>query len=163
MEIVNGAGTLLYGSDALAGTINIITNEPAFSSDTRWLYGFNGFYSSNENGARGTATIGATAPRYAVRLQAGMESFDNYKAGTLDVEDTQPVLRVRRARPRPTPSTTTSASPSTRFPIRSTRPTSAPSNEVPNSGANGHFVNLSGLVKLGEQPHRCASATSAGR
>ena len=48
MEIVNGAGTLLYGSDALAGTINIITNEPALSSDTRWLYGFNGFYSSNE-------------------------------------------------------------------------------------------------------------------
>ena len=33
MEIVNGAGTLLYGSDALAGTINIITNEPGFSSD----------------------------------------------------------------------------------------------------------------------------------
>ena len=32
MEIVNGAGTLLYGSDALAGTINIITNEPGFSA-----------------------------------------------------------------------------------------------------------------------------------
>ena len=37
MEIVNGAGTLLYGSDALAGTINIITNEPALSRGTRWL------------------------------------------------------------------------------------------------------------------------------
>ena len=35
MEIVNGAGTLMYGSDALAGTINIITNEPSFSPAAR--------------------------------------------------------------------------------------------------------------------------------
>ena len=116
MEIVNGAGTLLYGSDALAGTINIITNEPAFSSDARLLYGFNGFYSSNENGARGTATIGATAPDYAIRLQAGLESYDNYKAGDLTVEDTQSVLRHRARSTAATPSTTTSASPSTPFP-----------------------------------------------
>ena len=27
IEIINGAGTLMYGSDALAGTVNIITNE----------------------------------------------------------------------------------------------------------------------------------------
>src|SRR4030095_7567100 len=90
MEIVNSAGLLLYGSAALAGTINIITNEPGFSTDRRLLYGFNGFYSSNENGARGTATIGATSPNYAVRLQAGKESYDNYKAGDLTVEDTNP-------------------------------------------------------------------------
>src|SRR6185295_15682809 len=56
MEIVNGAGTVLYGTDALAGTINIITNEPTFSDRVQWLYGFNGFLSSNEKGARGTAT-----------------------------------------------------------------------------------------------------------
>jgi outer membrane cobalamin receptor len=85
MEIVNGAGTLLYGSDALAGTINIVTNEPSFSPARQWIYGFNGFYSSNENGARGTATVGVTAPRYAVRVQAGAESFDNYSAGHFDV------------------------------------------------------------------------------
>jgi len=85
MEIVNGAGTLLYGSDALAGTINIVTNEPSLSPDRRWIYGLNGFYSSNENGARGTATLGVTAPRYAVRVQAGAESFDNYSAGSLSV------------------------------------------------------------------------------
>ena len=33
MEIVNGAGTLMYGSDALAGTINIITNETGVLAD----------------------------------------------------------------------------------------------------------------------------------
>ena len=96
MEIVNGAGTLLYGSDALAGTINIITNEPAFSSDRRWLYGFNGFYSSNEQAGRGTGTIGVTTPRYAVRVQAGLESFDNYRAGSFTVEDTRPLFAAGR-------------------------------------------------------------------
>ena len=58
MEVVNGAGTLMYGSDALAGTINIITNEPTFTPQLEWLYGFNGFYSTNENGMRGTGTVG---------------------------------------------------------------------------------------------------------
>src|SRR6185503_12330108 len=52
LEIVNGAGTLMYGSDALAGTINIVTNEPSFSDQRRFLYGFDGYYSSNEQGRR---------------------------------------------------------------------------------------------------------------
>ena len=39
---------------------------------------------------RGTGTLGVTAPRYTVRVQAGAEDFDNYKAGDLDVEDTRP-------------------------------------------------------------------------
>ncbi len=63
MEVVNGAGTLMYGSDALAGTINIITNESSLhAARSQLLYGFNGFYSSNENGMRGTGTVGVTAP-----------------------------------------------------------------------------------------------------
>ena len=98
VEIVNGAGTLLYGSDALAGTINIITNEPTFSDRMLALYNFNGFYSSNENGQRGTATVGVSAPRYAVRLQMGAERFDNYEAGALAVEDTRPLFAAGRLR-----------------------------------------------------------------
>src|SRR6185295_16576626 len=90
VEIVNGAGTLMYGSDALAGTVNIITNEPGLSSKLELLYGFNGFYSSNEHGMRGTATLGATSPRFAVRVQGGAETYDSYKAGTLGIEDTRP-------------------------------------------------------------------------
>jgi len=90
IEIVNGAGTLMYGSDALAGTINIITDAAAFSPETRWLYGFNGLYSSNEDGRRGTGTVGVTTPRYTIRLQAGAEDFGLYKTGAFDVEDTRP-------------------------------------------------------------------------
>ena len=149
MEIVNGAGTLLYGSDALAGTINIITNEPVFSSDTRLLYGFNGFYSSNENGARGTATVGATAPNYTIRLQAGMESYDNYKAGDLTIEDTNPFF-ASGALDRADTIDDNFGFAFNAFPDPFNAPYVRTSNDVPNSGAKGHFVNLSGMVKLGE-------------
>jgi hemoglobin/transferrin/lactoferrin receptor protein len=148
MEIVNGAGTLLYGSDALAGTINIITNEPGFSNDNRLLYGFNGFYSSNENGARGTATVGATGPTYAIRLQAGMESFDDYKAGSLTVEDTNPFF-VSGALNRTDTIDDNFGFAFNAFPDPFNAPYVRTSNDVPNSGANGHFINLSGQVKLG--------------
>ena len=149
MEIVNGAGTLLYGSDALAGTINIITNEPGFSSDTRLLYGFNGFYTSNENGARGTATIGATAHNYAIRLQAGMESYDNYKAGDLTVEDTNPFF-ASGALDRGDTIDDNFGFTFNAFPEPFNAPYVRTSNDVPNSGAHGNFVNVSGLVRLGE-------------
>jgi outer membrane receptor protein involved in Fe transport len=149
MEIVNGAGTLLYGSDALAGTINIITNEPGFSSDRRLLYGFNGFYSSNENGARGTATIGATAPTYAIRLQAGMESFDDYTAGTLTVEDTTPFFASGALNRGDTIDDNFGFNFSA-FPDPFNAPYVRTSNDVPNSAASGYFVSLSGLVKVGE-------------
>ena len=149
MEIVNGAGTLLYGSDALAGTINIITNEPGFSNTDRLLYGFNGYYSSNENGARGTATIGASGPRYAVRLQAGVESYDDYKAGKLTVEDTNPFFATGALNRVDTIDDNFGFA-FNAFPDPFNAPYVRTSNEVPNSGANGHFINLSGQVKLAE-------------
>ena len=92
LEIVNGAGTLLYGSDALAGTINIVTNEPTFSERRRFLYGFDGYFSSNEDGGRGTVTLGVTAPRYAIRFQGGAEDYEDYRSGNIDVEDTRPLF-----------------------------------------------------------------------
>ncbi|HEX4914366.1 MAG TPA: TonB-dependent receptor plug domain-containing protein, partial [Vicinamibacterales bacterium] len=92
VEIINGAGTLMYGSDALAGTVNIITNEPTFTPTRQLLYGFNGFYSSNENGMRGTATFGGTSPSATFRVQAGAEKYDNYEAGSFDIEDTRPLF-----------------------------------------------------------------------
>ena len=149
MEIVNGAGTLLYGSDALAGTINIITNEPGFSNADRLLYGFDGYYSSNENGARGTATIGASGPRYAIRLQAGLESYDDYTAGTLTVEDTNRLFATG-ALDRADTIDDNFGFAFNAFPDPFNGPYVRTSNEVPNSGANGHFINLSGQVKLAE-------------
>jgi hemoglobin/transferrin/lactoferrin receptor protein len=149
MEVVNGAGTLLYGSDALAGTINIVTNEPSMSPTRRWIYGFNSYYSSNENGARGTATVGVTAPRYAVRIQAGAESFDNYSAGSFDVEDTRPFFTSGALDQTDTIDDSFGFR-FNAFPDPFNEPYVRTSQEVLNSGAHGYFVNASSQLKLGE-------------
>jgi outer membrane receptor protein involved in Fe transport len=92
MEVVSGAGSVLYGTDALSGTINIITNQPQLSDGLRFTAGFDGYYSSNENGRRGTVAIGLSHPRFAVQVLGGLEAFDDYEAGgNASLEDTRPL------------------------------------------------------------------------
>jgi outer membrane receptor protein involved in Fe transport len=92
LEVVNGAGTVLYGSDALAGTINLITGDLTFSSAPRFIYGGNVFYSTNEDGRRGSLLAGVAMPRFVLRVQGGAEHFDAYRSGAFDVEDTNPLF-----------------------------------------------------------------------
>ena len=149
IEIVNGAGTLMYGSDALAGTINIRTSEASFSPTTQWIYGFNGFYSSNENGMRGTGTLGVTGPRYTLRVQAGAEDFDNYRAGDLDVEDTRPLFADGTLNQADTIDDNFGFN-FNAFPDPFNAPYVRTDNEILNSQANGHFVNATSHLKLGD-------------
>lgn len=147
MEIVNGAGTLMYGSDALSGTINILTNEPSFSAVRRWTYGLNTLYSTNEDGGRGTLTFGYSAPRVAFRIQGGAEKYGNYRAGDFDVEDTTPFFTsgtLRRA------DTVDDAFGFTfrAFPDPFNAPFVRTDDEILNSGARGAFVNAAGLFRL---------------
>ncbi len=151
IEIVNGAGTLLYGSDALAGTINVITNEPTFSPSRRWLYGVNGFFSSNERGGRGTFTAGVTDPRFALRVQAGAESYGDYRAGALDVEDTAPFFASGALKRLDTIDSNFPGFRFGAFPDPFNAPYVRTSRDVPNSGAHGSFVNASALVRLSER------------
>lgn len=150
VEVVNGAGTLMYGSDALAGTINIITNEPGFSAKPELLYGFNGFYSSNENGMRGTATLGVTSPRFTLRVQGGAENYDNYKAGKLDVEDTRPFFASGQLKRTDTIDTNFGFA-FKAFPDPFNAPYVRTDNEALNSQAKGDFVNASSLIKVGDR------------
>jgi hemoglobin/transferrin/lactoferrin receptor protein len=150
IEVVNGAGTLMYGSDALAGTVNIITSEPGFSTKPQLLYGFNGFYSSNENGMRGTATVGGTTPRLSVRIQAGAESYDNYKAGKFDGEDTNPLFTSGQLNRADTIDDNFGFA-FNAFPDPFNAPYVRTDSEIPNAQAKGNFVNAAGLVKLGDR------------
>jgi outer membrane receptor protein involved in Fe transport len=150
MEVINGAGTLMYGSDALAGTINIITNESTFTPDARWQYGFNGFYSSNENGMRGTGTVGYTSPVVTVRVQAGAEDFDNYTAGALDVEDTRPLFEAGILDQADTIDDNFGFS-FNAFPEPFNTPYVRTDNEVLNSRAAGTSLNVSSLIKVGDR------------
>ncbi len=150
IEIVNGAGTLMYGSDALAGTVNIITNEPGFTDATRLIYGVNGFYSSNENGRRGTATVGFTSPDVSLRVQAGLESFDNYKAGSFDVEDTRPYFASGQLKQTDTIDTNFGFTFKS-FPDPFNTPYVRTEQEIQSSSANGNFLNVSSLFRVGER------------
>ncbi|HUQ87719.1 MAG TPA: TonB-dependent receptor [Vicinamibacterales bacterium] len=150
IEVINGAGTLMYGSDALAGTVNIITNETSFSPAKQLLYGFNGFYSSNENGMRGTMTLGGSSPRATFRIQAGAEKYDNYKAGSFDVEDTRPFYANGRLKQADTIDTNFGFNFAS-FPDPFNAPFVRTDAEILNSQAEGKFVNASGLFKLGDR------------
>jgi outer membrane receptor protein involved in Fe transport len=150
MEIVNGAGTLMYGSDALAGTINIVTNEPTFSPVRHFLYGMNGFYSSNEKGLRGTLTLGVTAQKYAVRIQGGGERFRNYKAGSFGAEDVNPLFASGQLNRADTIDDNFGFS-FNAFPDPFNAPYVRTNREIPNSQARGNFVSASALVSAGSR------------
>ncbi|HWP43380.1 MAG TPA: TonB-dependent receptor, partial [Blastocatellia bacterium] len=83
IEVVRGSGSVLYGTDALAGTINIITRDtlPRQSTGFRFGGGFNGFFSSNETGRRGSAYLTGAGSRFAFRLAQTLDRFDDYHSG----------------------------------------------------------------------------------
>jgi hemoglobin/transferrin/lactoferrin receptor protein len=81
VEVLGGAGSVLYGTDALSGTINIITNRPRLSDRLQFSMGFDGLYSSNEDGRRGTVRLGASDRRWAVSFTGGGETYGDYRAG----------------------------------------------------------------------------------
>jgi len=81
VEVLGGAGSVLYGTDALAGTINIITNRPRLSDTLQFSMGFDGQYSSNADGRRGTVRFGVSDRRWAVSFMGGGETYGNYRAG----------------------------------------------------------------------------------
>jgi outer membrane receptor protein involved in Fe transport len=150
VEVVNGAGTVLYGSDALAGTINIATMEPAFSATRAWQSGFNGFYSSNESGRRGTLSLGVSAPRYAVQIRGGAERFDDYRTGDFTVEDTGPLFASGQLRRSDTVDDAFGFAFGA-FPDPFNAPFVRTDDVIPNSQARGRFVHGAALVAIGDR------------
>ena len=110
--------------------------------------GLTGF-STNERGRRGTGTVGYTSPRVAVRLRAGMEAYDNYEAGSFDVEDTRPLFASGQLDQRDTIGDNFGFRLNA-FPDPFNAPYVRTEREVPNSSANGSFINASSLVRIGE-------------
>ena len=91
VEVLGGAGSVLYGTDALAGTINIITNRARLSDTLQFSMGFDGQYSSNEDGRRGTVRLGVSDRRWAVSFSGGGETYGAYRAGGNFREDSTPL------------------------------------------------------------------------
>ena len=95
VEVVRGSGSVLYGTDALAGTINIITRDtPPRGDSSRFRFGgeLDTFYSSNENGRRGNLALTGSNKFFAFRIAQSMERFDNYFAGNATEAERQDLL-----------------------------------------------------------------------
>lgn len=84
VEVVSGSGSVLYGTDALSGTINIVTARPNLADSFRVTGGLDGYYTSNERGRRGAFSLGASGPRLALTFAGGLDEFDDYRSGGED-------------------------------------------------------------------------------
>lgn len=149
LEVLGGAGSVLYGTDALSGTINIITNRARLTDTDKPVMtaGFDGFYSSNENGRRGTVSLGLANRRLAVSFMGGTETFDDYKAGKDFHETSQPFFdsgRIRRADTIDDNFGFTFK----KFPDPFNAPFTRTSADIPNSGSTGSSANLSAVARL---------------
>ncbi len=84
VEVVRGSGSVLYGTDALGGTINIITRDTPLRRDHGFRFGgsLGTFYSTNEHGRRGNLALTGAGRYFAFRVSQSLERFDNYFTGT---------------------------------------------------------------------------------
>jgi hemoglobin/transferrin/lactoferrin receptor protein len=153
VEVVSGTGSVLYGTDALSGTVNIRTFQPAFSDRSRFIGNADGYYSSNENGLRGSLGAGATGRKFALNLTGAKESFDNYKSGGEDgtvLEDSRPLFANGTLKQVDTIDTNFGFN-FKAFPEPFNTPFVRTSTDIPTSGMDGVTVNGNGLLALSER------------
>jgi outer membrane receptor protein involved in Fe transport len=81
-EVVGGAGSSLYGSDSIGGTINLVTKAPTRPDSGNILsFRLDGNYSSQGKNRRGAPTILYSNPKLALRLSGASFRVANYKMG----------------------------------------------------------------------------------
>jgi outer membrane receptor protein involved in Fe transport len=83
-EVLSGAGSSLYGSDAMAGVINLITPYEE-RGDTHLGLRFNGDIRTNGGYRRGAATINWNNSRFAARLSGSLFRENAYHIGNQDI------------------------------------------------------------------------------
>ncbi len=93
VEVVRGGGSVLYGTDALAGTVNIITKDTARNTNGGFRFGtsFNGYYGSNEQGKRGSLSLTGSTNLIAFRVSQTLERYENYFTGDANIPLFTPV------------------------------------------------------------------------
>lgn len=81
-EVLAGAGSSLYGSDAIAGIINLVTKAPARTERGTYM-GVRLDADARSNGffRRASATISLSSPHVAIRAGGSLFRLNNYRAG----------------------------------------------------------------------------------
>lgn len=82
VEVVRGAGAVLYGSDALGGTVQVLNKSPRFSTDGwQWHGSVYGKAMSRDMEQSGRAEIEASGERAAIRGGFSYRDFGDLVAG----------------------------------------------------------------------------------
>ena len=83
IEVIKGPSSVLYGSDALGGVVNIITRMPNYAFEDKWTFNnvFNTLYSSVNDGWYGRYGISGGGNGFDFLLAVSGRDNDNYKAG----------------------------------------------------------------------------------
>jgi hemoglobin/transferrin/lactoferrin receptor protein len=81
IEVIKGPGSVLYGTDALGGVINIITKTPDFAQEDKWTFlnSTEGRYSSVDDGRFGRYNLSGGG--YGFGLAVSGRDSDDYENG----------------------------------------------------------------------------------
>lgn len=81
VEVVRGPASVLYGTDAIGGVMNIITKVPSFAKDAPKSSGSLGYrYGSAGELTRGEASLGARAGNFVLLATGAKRDAGNYDA-----------------------------------------------------------------------------------
>lgn len=81
VEVVRGPASVLYGTDAIGGVMNIITKVPSFAKDAPMKAGTLGYrYGSAGGLTRGEASLSARAGNFVVLATGAKRDASNYDA-----------------------------------------------------------------------------------
>lgn len=81
-EVVSGAGSSLYGSDALGGTINLVTRAPERVASEQYLsFRLDGDVRNNGPFRRGATTVSWSGKHAAARASGSLFRTGNYHSG----------------------------------------------------------------------------------
>ena len=84
-EVLSGAGSSLYGSDAMAGVINLISSPVVEGGENRLGVRLNGDLHTNGRFRRGGATINWSRSKFAARLGGSLFRENAYHSGDEEI------------------------------------------------------------------------------
>jgi outer membrane receptor protein involved in Fe transport len=141
IEVVAGSGSSLYGSDAIGGTINLITKVPTRPTDGVNLgVRFDGNYSSNGEVRRGNLAFTLGSPQFAARASINSYRHGNYSMGSRGVPLAEVLSIGQFFRQFPTNAAGTTFQSAANYPIYSL----APNQEILNGGGSGFGEQIDG-------------------
>ncbi len=81
VEVVRGPASVLYGSDAIGGVINVITRNPEYDIKGKSIHGNLGYrYSSHDSQNKMTASLNGNMGRFGFMVSGNYRKSDDYMA-----------------------------------------------------------------------------------